>query len=113
MSATFSEGVLCDVLGGPSAPIEPLASITVGSSANLGGGFTWGNAEASSFPVRVGPNYKKHGKKEPSNESLYELRGVDIVTNGNDGHSAVDHVAQHFEFVFDEQDQDRASLNGE
>lgn len=103
-SPDVGDGIMPDELGDSSVkvPTKPLDSIAVGASSSLGGAFTWGTAEASSFPVRIGPHYKKHGKKSPSKETLYELRGVDVVTNGNDGHSGVEHVARNLDFEFTE-----------
>jgi UDP:flavonoid glycosyltransferase YjiC (YdhE family) len=39
----------------------------------------WRKGDDSLFKVRVGPNYKKLGKKAPSEPSLYELVAVDII----------------------------------
>ena len=37
------------------------------------------NGDGTIFRVRMGPNYKKTGKKEPSKKSLYDLYAVDFV----------------------------------
>jgi len=47
-------------------------------------------AAGSSFNVRVGPNYPKHGNKAPSLESLYELVSVDVFKT----QYCVTHLAQ-------------------
>jgi len=39
----------------------------------------WRKGDDHLFKVRVGPNYKKLGKKEPSGPSLYELYAVDLI----------------------------------
>jgi len=35
---------------------------------------------AENFNLRIGPNYKKHGKKAPSNSSLYEVVTMDYFS---------------------------------
>mmetsp|Transcript_11022 Transcript_11022/g.21959 ORF Transcript_11022/g.21959 Transcript_11022/m.21959 type:complete len:584 (+) Transcript_11022:225-1976(+) len=37
------------------------------------------NGDASVFRVRMGPNYKRTGRKEPSNPALYDLYAVDLI----------------------------------
>ena len=36
----------------------------------------WRNGNHDDFPVRVGPNYKKYGKKAPSLDAMYKCIGV-------------------------------------
>ncbi len=40
---------------------------------------TWSNSDASTFSLRVGPNYEKNKQKAPSGKALMELVGVDCV----------------------------------
>jgi len=40
---------------------------------------TYANTDASTFNLRVGPNYKKNKQKEPSGPALYDLVSVDFV----------------------------------
>ena len=42
----------------------------------------WGTLDASSFNTRVGPRYKKTGRKEPSGPALYEVVGAMHLTPG-------------------------------
>lgn len=37
------------------------------------------NGDGTIFRVRMGPNYKKTGKKEPSKQSLFDLYAMDLV----------------------------------
>jgi hypothetical protein len=39
----------------------------------------WRKGDDGRFRVRIGPNYKKNGKKAPSSQSLYELIAVDLI----------------------------------
>ena len=39
----------------------------------------WSQCEASSFKLRVGPNYKSTGAKAPSPNELYDLVGIDFL----------------------------------
>ena len=56
---------------------------------------SWYDADASAHVLRVGPNYKKHGKKAPSAESLYECVGVEIVANDR----VIPDIASQLEFA--------------
>lgn len=47
--------------------------------SDAGGPRSWFPADASHFRVRVGPNYKKNGKKEPSGPSFYECVACDHI----------------------------------
>ena len=38
----------------------------------------WGKGTHSNFNLRVGPNYKKTGAKEPSGPALYDVMGMDV-----------------------------------
>jgi hypothetical protein len=40
---------------------------------------TWSHGDGTEFQVRCGPNYKKHGKKEPSSRCFYELVGTRLL----------------------------------
>jgi len=40
---------------------------------------SWGRAGADEFNVRTGPNYRKTGKKIPSQPSFYEIVAFDFV----------------------------------
>jgi len=40
---------------------------------------TFWNGDGGVFKVRMGPNYKKTGRKEPSIGSLFDLYTVDLV----------------------------------
>lgn len=39
----------------------------------------WSQCEASSFNLRIGPNYKSTGAKAPSPNELYDLVGIDFL----------------------------------
>ena len=55
---------------------------------------SWTRALGSSYEVRVGPNYKKYGKKAPSKGALYECVGVDVF-GAPDG--KLDHIASQLQ----------------
>jgi hypothetical protein len=40
---------------------------------------SYGNADASSFQLRIGPNYKKNKQKGPSGPALYDLLSMDFL----------------------------------
>ena len=40
---------------------------------------TYWSGDSSKFHVRMGPNYKKTGKKEPSKQGLFDLCSVDLL----------------------------------
>ena len=40
---------------------------------------TWSLCESTVFHLRIGPDYKKNGLKGPSNASLYNIVGIDVV----------------------------------
>ena len=42
-------------------------------------GTCWSNCESEIFKVRIGPDYKKNGKKSPSLSYLYEPFGADVL----------------------------------
>ena len=43
----------------------------------------WGHVDASTYNLRVGPNYKKTGAKAPSAPALYEVIGMDLLKSEN------------------------------
>lgn len=45
--------------------------------------WTWSQGDGTEFRVRVGPNYSKHGKKEPSLSQMYDAAGSDIYRSDN------------------------------
>ena len=52
---------------------------------------TWSPTDASVFPVRCGPDYKKNGQKAPSAPALYDVLSVDIIDSASTLQS---HVAE-------------------
>lgn len=40
---------------------------------------SWGNCNAESFSLRVGPDYNKNKMKAPSSKALYEAVGVEYI----------------------------------
>eukprot|EP00040_Diaphanoeca_grandis_P018766 m.98755 g.98755 ORF g.98755 m.98755 type:complete len:315 (-) comp27093_c0_seq1:52-996(-) len=39
----------------------------------------WSNADGELFDLRIGPNYKKHGKKAPSADPFYDMVSMDYM----------------------------------
>lgn len=44
---------------------------------------SWGSSPGCEFNVRVGPNYKKHGKKDASGPAFYDLVAIDFIKTQN------------------------------
>ena len=42
-------------------------------------GNSWRSCSASSFDLRIGPNYDRNKQKRPSPEALMELVGMELV----------------------------------
>mmetsp|Transcript_31776 Transcript_31776/g.53595 ORF Transcript_31776/g.53595 Transcript_31776/m.53595 type:complete len:401 (+) Transcript_31776:213-1415(+) len=63
---------------GTSSPSPPPSSSS-SSVASDPPRHTFSDCDASSFFLRVGPNYSKTGAKAPAGPSLYEVVGVDFV----------------------------------
>ena len=69
----------------PAAPPSPLtrppargeAGYTLSGSAHVGYELT--NGDGTSFDVRIGPNYKKTGKKAPSLDAPYAVATADLL----------------------------------
>lgn len=58
----------------PRAPLDlPVAEVR----------HSWGSSPGCEFNVRVGPNYKKFGKKEPSLPAFYDLVAFDFIRTQN------------------------------
>jgi Protein ENHANCED DISEASE RESISTANCE 2, C-terminal len=68
------------ITGKPTAG-ETFPNFDVGKSSGTEGVTpdTWSKCEPSSFNLRVGPDYSKHKRKEPSLGSLLEIVGVEWV----------------------------------
>jgi hypothetical protein len=66
------------ITGKPTAG-ETFPNFDVGKSSGTEGVTpdTWSKCEPSSFNLRVGPDYSKHKRKEPSLGSLLEIVGVE------------------------------------
>jgi len=54
----------------------------------------WARADGTSYDVRVGPNYKKYGRKESSKPAMFECVGVDVF-GAPEG--KLDHIAAHLQ----------------
>ena len=69
----------------PAAPPSPLTSTPVRGEAGytLSGsahaGFELVNGDGTSFNVRIGPNYKKTGKKAASLDAPYAVATADLL----------------------------------
>ena len=65
--------------GMPTAGATFPASTTAsnGKGEATPGSNTWSTCDASSFNLRVGPDYNRNKKKEPSCPSLSEIVGVE------------------------------------
>ena len=51
---------------------------------------TWCQCDHKQFQTRIGPDYKKHGKKAPSGAPIYEPCGVDVICTKQ----RKDHIAE-------------------
>ena len=54
---------------------------------------------ASMFRLRVGPDYRRNGKKEPSGPALFKVEAIDLVTTETQG---VKNPVSHFEPILNE-----------
>ena len=69
----------------PAAPPSPLtrppargeAGYTLSGSTHVG--YELSNGDGTSFDVRIGPNYKKTGKKAPSLDAPYAVATADLL----------------------------------
>lgn len=78
-------------------PTESTPVVLAGATARFSSTdstMCWGRADGSSYDVRVGPNYKKYGKKQPSRAAMFECVGVDVF-GAPDG--KLDHIAAHLQ----------------
>lgn len=60
---------------------------------------TWCQCDHKQFQTRIGPDYKKHGKKAPSSTPIYEPCGVDVICTK----ARKDHIAERMA-LFDTSD---------
>mmetsp|Transcript_16437 Transcript_16437/g.20529 ORF Transcript_16437/g.20529 Transcript_16437/m.20529 type:complete len:329 (+) Transcript_16437:135-1121(+) len=60
------------------AAVRAMAAVPV-KDAHIPLPHSFWNADASNFELRVGPNYNKKKRKEPSGPALYDLYGMEIV----------------------------------
>jgi hypothetical protein len=78
-------------------PTESTPVVIAGATARHSTGdesMCWARASGSSYDVRVGPNYKKYGRKEPSKPAMFECVGVDVF-GAPEG--KLDHIAAHLQ----------------
>ena len=71
---------------------------------------SWGPTSATKFKTRVGPNYARYGKKEPSLEALYETVCVRMFTSGRRTENIVDVMPLPLQEAFGGGDKDGPGL---
>ena len=83
--------------GGLHLPTESTPVVIAGATSrhsSTNAQQCWDRASGSSYEVRIGPNYKKTGKKAPSKPAMFECVGCDVF-GAPEG--KLEHVAAHLQ----------------
>ena len=64
-----------------AVPLIPLGTTIAHAARDEEQSHSWCPGDATQHVVRIGPNYKKNGKKAPSLAALYETIGVELFTH--------------------------------